>query len=317
MGAAILVPLRLLAAFPLLAISYLVVASGALFFNVTAKNNQRPRGKLYVLWQVGSLKILFRPLMWCLGITTLHRRKIKISDVIANYQPVRQTKGPAPIVVSNHTSWLDCFFYLMLNVSFLAKAPIAAIPFVGTFAVARQCIFLDRSSLENRNTVLNLIKQRAQRVASHNDISPLLIFPEGTVTNGRTLMNFKRGAFASGERIKICVLKYNTRPLEYVWSTSNITTIYSMFFGMSQLVNTVEFVEFEDDFDPHWVYATKNIDPNSESAWREVAKVVKSLMAFAGGLHCDETTHRNMTELELGWENLNLHLTRSISSSSK
>lgn len=317
LGVAFLVPLRLLASVPFLILPFILIWPVKFLCNVKVKNNQEPKGKLYVLWQVAILKLFVPPLLWCLGITKLNHKKLRINDVFANYKPTEAANGPAPIVVCNHTSWLDMFFFLMFNVSFLSKSAISTIPFIGTFAVARQCVFLDRECSENRNLVLEKIKTRANRVKSHNDISPLLIFPEGTVTNGRTLMSFKKGAFATGDRIKIYVLKYNTGPLEYVWSIGNVNSLYSMFFGMSQLFNTIDLIEYEDDFDPRWVYASKKIKAEDENAWEEVAKKVKELMAFAGGLHCDETTHRSLVELEMGWEDLNSKLLAQPSKVSK
>lgn len=247
-------------------------------------------------WQVGVFKLFMRPLLWTLGLTTIEHRYLRISDVIASYKPVRQLKGPAPIVVSNHASWLDMFFYLSLDVSFLSKAAVASTPYVGMYAVARQCIFLDRESEADRSRVLELIKNRTDRVTSHGDLSPLLIFPEGTVTNGRSLMSFKRGAFSTGDHIKICVLRYNPEPLSFVWSIANMDALLSVIIGMSQWANSLHFIQFEDAFDPHWLYQA-GLDPAAEESWQTVAQTVKNLMAFAGGLHQTDTTARQLTEL--------------------
>lgn len=297
LGTIFLVPVRLVLALPFLAILFVLVLIMKLAFNVTAQNNQTPRGKFYLHWQVGVFKIFLRPLLWCLGITWINYKSLRITDVIGNYKPTRDVSGTAPIVVSNHTSWLDMFFYLMFNVSFLSKSAVAKIPYIGMYAVARQCLFLDRGSEEDRSKVMGLIKNRTERIKTHDDVSPLLIFPEGTVTNGRTLMSFKKGAFVTGDPIKIYVLKYNTDPLQFVWSISNMNALFTVIFGMSQLHNTIDFIQYEDNLDPLWVYASNQIDSKSEDAWLEVAKTVKSLMAFAGGLHCDESTHRKLAEL--------------------
>lgn len=297
LGAIFLLPIRFLMALPWLAILFVLVLVMKLAFNVNVKNNQTPRGNFYLFWQVGVFKIFMRPLLWSFGITWIHHRKLRITDVLASYKPVRDVRGQAPIVVSNHTSWMDMFFYLMFNVSFLSKAAVAKTPYVGMYAVARQCLFLDRESEEDRSKVMSLIQQRTERVVSHGDVSPLLIFPEGTVTNGRSLMSFKRGAFVTGDPIKIFTLKYNTAPLQFVWSISNMNALFTVIFGMCQPFNTLELTEYEDNFDPQWVYKTKQIDQHDEAAWIEVAKVVKQLMAFAGGLRQEETSHRNLIEL--------------------
>lgn len=238
-----------------------------------------------------------RPLLWAYGVTKIKYSKLRINDLIASYKPTRDVSGTAPLVVCNHSSWLDMFFFLMFNVSFLSKSAVAKLPIVGMFATARQCLFLNRESETDRNQVMEMISTRTKRVVSHNDISPLLIFPEGTTTNGRALMSFKKGAFANCDPIKIYVLKYNTEPLSFVWSISNMNSLHVMLLSLSQLWNTIELLEYEDNFDPYWIYQTKNLDRTDPEAWRSVASAVKSLMAFAGNFHEDDTTLRSLQEL--------------------
>lgn len=254
-----------------------------------------------------------RPLLWCLGITWIRRRKIRISDVFADYKPTNKT-SLAPIVVSNHVSFLDMFYYLAKNVSFLSKDTIAHAPYVGMYAVARQSLFLDRKSQEDRDKILELIKQRADRIHKYQDISPLLIFPEGTVTNGRSLMSFKRGAFMAGEPIKIYVLKYNADNTDFVCSISNIKSYHALILTMSRLTNTIEEIEFEDNFDPHYSYNKHKISPNDENAWQYVAQDVKTLMTFASGFSSVETSMRATKEFEVTSEEYNKKMLAELNS---
>lgn len=226
--------------------------------------------------------VFMRGFLWCCGITWIKRTKLRIKDVIGDYKPVQDT-SVAPIVVSNHTSMLDNFYFLAKNVSFLSKDAVARTPYIGMHAIARQSLFLDRASSEDRNKIAELIKIRAERVIQKGDISPLLIFPEGSVTNGRHLMSFKRGAFMTSFPIKIYVLKYNPDSSEVVWSISNIDALSAFIIGLSQLTNTIEEIEFEDNFDPKWVYNKYNLKQDDENAWQYVAREVKNLMAFASG----------------------------------
>lgn len=265
---------------------------------VTEKNNQMPCGKFYVAYQVGVVSVLLKPLLWTLGVSKINYPKLRINDVIGSYKPTRDVSGTAPLVVCNHSSWLDMFFFMMKNVSFLAKNEMAKTPILGVFATARQCLFLTRESEQDRHKVMEMINERTKRVVSHGDVSPILIFPEGTVTNGRCLMSFKKGAFVTGDPIKIFVLKYNSDPLSFTWSISNINSMHAILLSMTQLHTTVDMIEFEDNFDPHWIYQTKNVRQDSEDAWKEVAAAVKGLMAFAGNMHVDETTLRNLKDLK-------------------
>jgi len=297
LGLIFLLPIRVLLALPLLAILYLLVSIPKNILGVTVKTNQIPRSKLYVQWVVGVF-VLMRPLLWCLGITSVTYRYLRIKDVFADYVDYHPEVKQAPIVVSNHTSWLDMFFYLSKNVSFLSKDTVARVPMVGMHAIARQCIFLDRTSTDDRNASMDLIKKRVERVKNYGDVSPLLIFPEGTVSNGRSLMSFKKGAFVTGDKIKIYALKYNSAPLQFICSISNMNALFTVLLGMSQWTNPLEVYEYEDNFDPYYVYRKYSIDPSDENAWVEVSKQVKTLMAFAAGLECTEVSTREAKAFE-------------------
>ena len=115
---ALLVPPRLVLSLPFLIVLFVLVYIPKLLFGVDVRSGQTPRGKFYVNWQVGVF-ILMRPLLWCLGITNLKKVKVSIKDFIGDYKSSKPANSPAPIVVSNHVSILDMFYYLTKNVSFL------------------------------------------------------------------------------------------------------------------------------------------------------------------------------------------------------
>ena len=53
------------------------------------------------------------------------------------------------------------------------------------------------------------IQQRVKNYNDHKSANQLLIFPEGTTSNGRGLLKFKMGAFASKPKITIFGLIYD------------------------------------------------------------------------------------------------------------
>lgn len=248
-------------------------------------------------WVRACFKVFMRPLLFIIGLTWIRRKYLHINDVIAYYRPPRNIKN-APIVVSNHTSYLDMFYFMSTNVSFLAKAEVAKTFFIGMFAIARQSIFIERESEENREKVVELIKERAERIHRHEDIPPLMIFPEGTVTNGRSLMSFKKGAFITGDPIKIFTLKYNPHWTQIISSIANISPLFTVILSMSQPLNTLEITEYVDFLDPVWVYQKHNVRQEDEKAWEYVAEEVKKLMAFASGFETTEESFRDTIEQE-------------------
>jgi 1-acyl-sn-glycerol-3-phosphate acyltransferase len=259
------------------------------------KNNQKPRGRLYV-WLVTRSFIFMRGILFFFGFVHYSNTRLRINDAIADYAPI-QDCSVAPLVVSNHCSWADMFFYLKKNVSFLSKSSVASAPLLGMHATARQSIYLNREDQNDRDKVVELIKARTKRVREHGDLSPLLIFPEGTVTNGRVLMSFKKGPFFSGDPIKIYVLKYNADN-QMVSSIINISALYSFLITILQVRNRIELFEYEDNFDPEYVYKKYNISKDDPDAWKTVANEVKGLMAFASGFRTSEDTYRDTLDFE-------------------
>ncbi|RYH10414.1 1-acyl-sn-glycerol-3-phosphate acyltransferase [Tropicimonas sp. IMCC6043] len=91
--------------------------------------------------------------------------------------------------VSNHVSWLDIF---ALNASdliyFVSKSEVARWPGIGWLARATGTLFIDR----NRNQAQEQAMQVEARLAAGHR---LLLFPEGTSTDGRRVLPFKPTLF--------------------------------------------------------------------------------------------------------------------------
>eukprot|EP00971_Amphidinium_carterae_P314678 6255194-Amphidinium_carterae.1 len=72
-------------------------------------------------------------------------------------------------------------------------------PLVSSAGIANQSIFVDVTSNESKDACKRAIAMRASS-AWHG--SPLLIFPEGRITNGNVLIRFKAGAFHPGQPVQ-------------------------------------------------------------------------------------------------------------------
>lgn len=75
--------------------------------------------------------------------------------------------------------------------------------FFGACARGIQSIFVDRSSREDKDSVKDALKLRGKLINEGKRYPPILIFPEGTTSNGKYLISFKRGAFEPLLPIKI------------------------------------------------------------------------------------------------------------------
>jgi len=108
-------------------------------------------------------------------------------------------------LVSNHSSWVDIIVFLHCKYfpSFVSKDAIKNVPLIKTIGKMLNCLLIDReASKENKNKIVDDIIQRQHNIENGKDKYSLIIYPEGTTSNGFGLMKFKRGAFMSGLPIK-------------------------------------------------------------------------------------------------------------------
>ncbi len=77
-----------------------------------------------------------------------------------------------------------------------------------------QCLLVNRESEVARNSILNQIRQRVQDYLSHKEVYPLLVFPEGTTSNGRSILRFKNGAFSTLSPLTLFALNYECEGFE-------------------------------------------------------------------------------------------------------
>lgn len=94
------------------------------------------------------------------------------------------------VFVANHISYLDIpVMGSVLNASFVAKKEVAQWPVFGTLAKLQQTAFIDRS----RNTAMSGRFAVGGMLAARKN---LVIFPEGTSTDGREVVPFKSSLFS-------------------------------------------------------------------------------------------------------------------------
>jgi 1-acyl-sn-glycerol-3-phosphate acyltransferase len=122
---------------------------------------------------------LERRALWLQGSA---RAILKVLDIKT------QVDGKPPIcglVVSNHLSYLDIIIIsAAMPCFFVAKMEIGSWPFFGRAARSGGTIFLDRSSLVSANAVAEQMTERLRLPI------PVLLFPEGTSTDGLQVLRF-------------------------------------------------------------------------------------------------------------------------------
>ena len=118
--------------------------------------------------------------------------------------------------------------------SIVSKAESASIPIIGSIVLALQSILVDRNDPKSKQHTIKLIKQRSE----DSRWGPILIFPEGTTTNGKSLITFKHGAFEPGLPIQPIFMKYSFKYFDPTYAIG-VNAAMLCFQMMCQFVNHV------------------------------------------------------------------------------
>ncbi len=102
--------------------------------------------------------------------------------------------GPGTMFVANHISWADIISVgAVVDTDFVAKADVAAYPGIGALAARTGTIFVQR---ERRSQAVSQMEAIRQRLLAGRRV---LMFPEGTTSNGRSILPFRSSLFAAAD----------------------------------------------------------------------------------------------------------------------
>ena len=97
------------------------------------------------------------------------------------------------LLVSNHASWIDISILSSLtNISFIAKSEVSRWPIFGFLAKMQDTLFIERKSIKaskQKNEIKNILSKGKR----------LVLFPEGTSSDGNRVLNFKSSLFSVAE----------------------------------------------------------------------------------------------------------------------
>lgn len=114
------------------------------------------------------------------GVRFILGLKVQFSGDLSKQQP--------SMYVSNHISYLDVFVLGDIKAFFVAKSEVANWPILGHFSKYQNTLFIERKASQAKST-LNVMQQH---IANGNS---LILFPEGTSTDGIHVEPFKSSLF--------------------------------------------------------------------------------------------------------------------------
>ncbi|MFL5254451.1 MAG: lysophospholipid acyltransferase family protein [Rhodopila sp.] len=140
-----------------------------------------------LLWLPNQAKVHFARLYWA-GLTWLLGVEVR---VIGEALP----RGGRPVVfVSNHSSWVDVpVLGGVIEACFVAKAEVAGWPVIGWIARLGRTVYVTRSRAA---TGRERVDMRARLAAGDG----LILFPEGTSSDGSRVLPFRTSFFSVAEQ---------------------------------------------------------------------------------------------------------------------
>lgn len=155
-----------------------------------------------------TLRFYWRGICWCAGI------KVVTHGTIAENHPV--------LYVSNHISYFDiAVLGETLLASFIAKSEVSKWPVLGVLSKLGRTLFIVRQrgrSAEQRDEILERMKLG----------DSLIVFPEGTSSDGNRVLPFKSALFSVAatkindapvpvQPVSVAYTRLNGLPIGYAW----------------------------------------------------------------------------------------------------
>ena len=125
------------------------------------------------------------PMFFHWGTSKIFGLRLKVTGQLSAYRPT--------LFISNHVSYLDIFLLgQAIPGYFIAKSEVAGWPLFGQLARLQNTLFIERNSRRARTQVDEL---KNQLLSGKN----LILFPEGTSTDGAHVESFKSSLFHAAE----------------------------------------------------------------------------------------------------------------------
>ncbi len=146
------------------------------------------------------------------------------------------------LYVSNHRTLIDGVIVLSLIPSghVISKAEVKSYPIISTGANLAGVIYVDRTDRENRSAVKNTI------INSLRSKRSIILFPEGTISIDKKVLDYKKGAFEAaieaGAEVQTIVMEF-MNPKRDFWLNRNMLLQFFVTFSQWKIVCKVHFFD--------------------------------------------------------------------------
>ncbi|XP_042508002.1 lysophospholipid acyltransferase LPEAT1-like isoform X2 [Macadamia integrifolia] len=238
-----LVPIRVVVGI-VIAILYYVICRFCTIFSVPCREDGQEDYAHISGWRrvviVRLGRFLSRAMLFTLGFYWINE-SFPNSDAVENQSNEQSGEPKQPgAIISNHISYLDILYHMSSSFpSFVAKRSVSKLPLIGLISKCLGCVYVQRESKSSDFKGVSGIVTERVKEAHQNKFAPMImLFPEGTTTNGDFLLPFRTGAFLSKSPVLPVILRYPYRRFSPAWDS--ITGVRHMILLLCQFVNHIE-----------------------------------------------------------------------------
>jgi lysophosphatidylcholine acyltransferase/lyso-PAF acetyltransferase len=251
-------------------------------------------------WKIVSETISFWT-TWLLRINGIKiiRKNLPYEEVYKKYLGEDYSFDPNErysLIISNHTGFYDIVMNMSINsAGFLSKDETKKVPFVGTIAKGINCLFVKRENAQDRARIFEELEQRQRDFYAGNILSPLCIFPEGTTTNGKYILKFKKGAFFSLLPLKPQIILLGDN-LDYSVAIGVCSTALNYFRSLCYCGCNMYLCELPVIKPTKYMF--EHYSDLGTEKWEVFAEVTRKIMCEISGLTPSDKTFRDSKKYE-------------------
>ena len=231
---------------------------------------------------------------------------IKVNRIKLNYEDIyRKYLGPDyefdpnekySLIISNHTGFYDIIMNMAIHkCGFLSKEETKDIFLVGTISKGLNCLFVKRENKEDRERIFVELEKRQRDFYEGKILTPICLFPEGTTTNGKYILKFKRGAFYNLLPIKPQIILLGNN-LNYSVAIGVGSAVLNYFRSLCYFGSTINLCELPVIKPTEYMF--EKYASLGDEKWEIFAEVSRKIMCEIGGLTPSDKTFRDSKRYE-------------------
>ena len=248
--------------------------------------------RVFIFLCIWPMKLLIGVISWHTYLCNNKVREVYSKYFGSDFNIERHKKYS--MIISNHHGMIETIHWLIyLTPGFIAKKEIANIPIIGNIVRSIDCLLVDRNDKEGRNAMVVQMKNRQELFYNKKNVNPLLIYPEGTVSSGKYILEFKKGAFTSLMPLKPVFSQINNGQGIYLSPMPFFEHMYFMFCFLFKFARFYELPVIECN-----EFMLKNHSKEGEKAEDTYARVANLIYQEVFDLKFSNKTYKDLDEYE-------------------